>query len=429
MTAKLPNPLSIPNSGPVDARIRIPGSKSLSNRAILIAALANGESELSGLLNSDDTKYMIEAWRSLGTTIDVRGDTLRVTGCGGSLRSSDKEIYIENAGTAARFLTATLTLGTGTYVLTGNERMKERPIHDLLSALRQLGAQVKDIRQTGCPPVEILGTGLDGGVVTIPGEKSSQYISAIMLTAPYAKRDIKIQIEGELVSRTYVDMTMKIMREFGAICDWDGDQRVVITSGHPYQAKHYAIEGDASSASYFFGMAAITRGRIKVLGVSPESTQGDLGLVNILEQMGCEAAWDSEGVTIIGRPLKAVTVDMNTMSDVAPTLAVIALFAEGTTEIHNVGNIRIKECDRIQAIVSELRKLGAKVTEWEDGFSVTGGGRYAGTSLETYEDHRMAMSLSMAGLNVPGVTIINPDCVSKTFPDFFDYFLPIIQAE
>ncbi|NQU63515.1 MAG: 3-phosphoshikimate 1-carboxyvinyltransferase, partial [SAR324 cluster bacterium] len=266
-----------------------------------------------------------------------------------------------------------------------------------------------------------------GGSVDISGEKSSQYISAIMLAAAYAKNQTTIQITGNLVSKSYVELTIDMMSAFGVRCDWLSDNCLTIMPGQRYLGRNFSIEGDASSASYFFGLAAITQGEIKVTGIRPDSSQGDLGFLGILEQMGCDVHWEDDGVVVAGKPLKAIEIDMNSMSDVAPTLAVVALFAEGTTKILNVGNMRIKECDRLHALTTELRKLGAKVEEDKTGINITGGGLYKGTELDTWGDHRMAMSLSLAGLKIPDVIIRNPDCVSKTFPTFFEMFMPLLK--
>lgn len=419
--------LEIPCSGAINGKIRIPGSKSISNRAILIASLASGTCQLEGMLESDDTYYMIEVWKKLGVQVEKEGERLIVKGCDGKPGAFDGELYIENAGTAARFLTAALTLGEGTYTLTGNARMKQRPIRDLIDALEPLGCEIKDLDGTGCPPVAIKADGLPGGIVRIPGDKSSQYVSAIMLAAPYAKTETIIEIQGHLVSRTYVEMTRAMMEDFGVQCEWVDEQTLRIPPNQSYQSGEYSIEGDASSASYFLAMAAVTEGTIQIDGIAKDTTQGDFGLVEILEKMGCEVTWGENSVTLRGRPLKGIEVDMNTMSDVAPTLAVVALFAEGKTVINNVGNMRIKECDRIEALVTELSKLGAKVEEREDGLTVYGNGDFHGAEMATYDDHRMAMCLALAGLKIPGVKILDPGCVSKTFPDFFDRFLPMIS--
>ncbi len=423
-----PDSIAIPLSKPVDGKIRIPGSKSLTNRAILIASLAKGTSRLEGVLHSDDTFYITQVCRQLGIRCESHKQELTVEGCNGILNPCEKELFIGNAGTAARFLTALLTLGKENYLLNGNDRMQQRPIRDLILALNTLGARVTDITGTGCPPVKIEARGLKGGSVTIPGDKSSQYISAIMMAAPYAEREIAIHISGELVSRTYVEMTRKIMRDFGGRCTWVDPHTLEVSPAHRFTAQEYAIEGDASSASYFFGMSAITKGKIRVSGLKKDSSQGDIGLLQVLEKMGCCVTWNENEVMVEGRDLKAVEVDMNTMSDVAPTLAVVALFAEGETRINNVANMRIKECDRIAATVKELRKLGAVVKEWDSGFSIRGKGDLTGAELDTYDDHRMAMALSLAGLNTPGVIIRNPACVSKTFPGFYELFLPLIQG-
>jgi 3-phosphoshikimate 1-carboxyvinyltransferase len=419
--------LKIPLSGAIDGDIRIPGSKSLSNRAILIAALASGVSVLEGVLESVDTHFMIEAWKKLGISIGQKENCLEIRGASGSFQKFSDPIYIENAGTAARFLTAVLNLGRGRYILTGNARMQERPIKDLLQALNALGCTAVDINKTGCPPVEIKAQGIRGGKISIPGDKSSQYISAVMLAAPYAKNDTLIKLSENQVSKTYLKMTQKIMQQFGVICDWSDPKVISIPGEQCYQGRHYSIEGDASSASYFLGMAAITQGQITINGISPDSTQGDLGLISILEQMGCEIKWQQNRVTLKGNPLKAIEVDMNSMSDVAPTLAMVALFAKGKTVIRNVGNMRIKECDRIDAVTNELKKLGAKVHQWQDGFSIEGGSWVRGAVLETYDDHRMAMSFSLLGLRIPEIEIVDPVCVAKTFPAYFELFFSLLK--
>ncbi len=413
-------------SKPIDGSVRVPGSKSITNRAILIASLASGESRLSGVLHSDDTHYMIEAWKALGAKFVEQGEIFCVKGCGGKISAMGNELYVENAGTAARFLTAALTIGKGRYVVSGNERMKKRPIKDLIVALNQLGADVNDDLNTSCPPVTIRANGLQGGAVSIPGEKSSQYISAIMLAAPYAKNKTTINIEGKLVSKSYVEMTQKIMADFGVGCKWN-DHLITIKPNQCYHSRTYDIEADASSASYFFAMAAITKGKITVRGLNKNSTQGDIGLVNILEKMGCFVKRDENAITLRGHSMKAVDVDMNTMSDVAPTLAAVSIFAEGNTTIRNVENMRIKECDRISAIVAELRKLGVVVEEYKDGLKIHGGGALKSASIETYNDHRMAMAMALAGLKIPGVEINDPACVSKTYPGFFKEFSELIR--
>jgi len=424
----LPSTLTIPNSTAVNGEISVPGSKSLTNRALLVAALAEGTSLLKGVLHSDDTKYMTEALQNLGVRFEVKPEGILVEGKAGRLGPTDQLLYVQNAGTAARFLTAALGLGEGEYRLDGNQRMRQRPIGDLIDALGSLGVKVVDEFGNRCPPLLVQGGGYRGGQVSIRGDQSSQYLSALMLTAVNAQADTEVTIMGPLVSRTYVEMTRKLIADFGGTTSWVADDKLLIPGGQQYQACEYSVEGDASSASYFFALAAITGGKITVKGIRKDSTQGDLGLVYILESMGCKLHFGDNEVTLEGGPLKAVEVDMNSMSDVAQTLAVVALFAEGTTVIRNVANMRIKECDRITAMTTELNKLGAQVTEFPDGLSVVGGKPLHGASLATYDDHRMAMALSLAGLRVPGVQIEDPACVSKTFPDFFGQLFPLIEA-
>ena len=419
--------ISIPVSGPIDGSIRVPGSKSITNRAILVASLAKGRSSLQGVLHSDDTRYMREAWKNVGAEFREDGNVLMVNGCDGRPQSCPRPIYVGNAGTAARFLTASLILGSGEYIVTGNGRMRQRPIVDLIEGLRRLGGQVEDILRTGCPPLRISAGVLRGGSVSIPGGNSSQYISAIMMAAPFAQNKTTIHIEGDLVSRTYVEMTRKVMADFGVACAWEGSDTLSIEANRRYWAREYAIEADASAASYFLGMAAVTGGTVTVEGIEENSTQGDARLVGILERMGCRVSRGKRSITLQGGKLGAVDVDMNTMSDVAPTLAVVALFADGQTTIRNVENMRIKECDRISALVEELGKLDAKVEEFPDGLKIQGGGKYRGAVIETYDDHRMAMSMTLAGVRIPGVKIRNPGCVSKTYPDFFRDFMALVR--
>lgn len=407
---------------------RVPGSKSLTNRSLLISALAEGTSVLKGVLHSDDTRHMLSCLSRVGIQHTVRDECLLVHGLGGTFGPCSDDLYVENAGTAARFLTAALTLGQGQYRLTGNKRMEERPLKDLLDPLRRSGCRISEEKNNGSLPLVISGGGFPGGSMSIFSAHSSQYLSAVMMTAPYANEKVRINIEGKLVSKTYVSMTEQLMNSFGILCKWTDDSHLEIERGI-YQACEYEIEGDASSASYFFGAAAITNGVSRIRGLSPHSQQGDLGLIYILEKMGCKVSHHHDEVCLSGGPLVGVDVDMNTMSDVAPTLAVIALFAKGKTTIRNVGNMRIKECDRISAIVQELRKTGAQVEEWEDGFSVEGSGSLKAAEFSTYDDHRMAMAFSLAGLKIPGIKIQNPGCVSKTFPDYFQVFFDQINMK
>jgi 3-phosphoshikimate 1-carboxyvinyltransferase len=407
------------------AEVDIPGSKSVANRALIIAALAEGKTILKNMLFSDDTMYMMDAIKKLGNEVDIDKENKTVIIEGNKNRCfKDIELFVGNAGTAMRFLPTYVSVGSGNVSLTGIERMKQRPIKDLVDGLKDMGVSVKYKEKDGFPPFEINANGLPGGEIYIRGDKSSQYLTSILLSAPYAKKDVTIKIEGKLVSIPYVDITINMMRDFGVEVENRNYEEFYIKANQTYKGKEYVIEGDCSSASYFFGIAAITESEIKVNNVSKDAMQGDIKLLDILEQMGAKVEYGNNFVKVKGtEKLNGVTVDMHHMSDVAQTLAVVALFAEGTTEIKNVYNMRIKETDRIKAIYNELTKLGAKVTELYDGLIIEPSKKYnENVEIDTYDDHRMAMSLSLAGLKIPKVKIKDPQCVSKTFPNYFDEF-------
>jgi len=417
----MPETIEIRPSGPVGGTIRPPGSKSITNRALICAALAEGESTLSGALDSEDTRVMIEALRQLGLSIehDRPSRTIRVVGCGGRIPASEAELYVANSGTTVRFLTAMVTLGQGTFRLAGTPRMCQRPIRDLIDALNQLGADVRAESKTGCPPVVAQSSGLRGGRATIAGNISSQFLSGLLMAAPCARQDIELVVEGDLVSKPYVRMTLAVMSAFGVPVDDHGLTRFVIPAGGAYRARPYEIEPDASAASYFFAAAAITGGTVTVEGLSRHSLQGDVAFCDCLQEMGCEVDYGPDSITVRGRPLHGIEVDMNAISDTVQTLGAVALFAKGPTTIKNVAHIRHKETDRIAALATELRKLGADVEERTDGLRITPGELH-GAQIDTYDDHRMAMSLALAGLTVPGVVICDPGCTAKTYPQFFD---------
>jgi 3-phosphoshikimate 1-carboxyvinyltransferase len=410
-----------PVQHPVRATVRPPGSKSITNRALVCAALAQGSSVLRGALDSEDTRVMIAGLRQLGIAVEVEdgGQTLRVDGCGGQLPASSARLLVENSGTTIRFLTALVTLGEGQFTLDGIARMRERPIGDLAQALQQLGAQVTCTGDKQCPPVEVAARGLAGGVTHIRGNVSSQYLSGLMMAAPCARAPVEIVVDGVLVSVPYVTMTQAVMRSFGAATTAADDFATIRVAAQGYRGADYAIEPDASAASYFWAAAAVTGGQVTVEGLSRDSLQGDVGFVECLAQMGCQVTYGADSVTVAGRALRAIEVDMNAISDTVQTLAVVALFAEGTTIIRNVPHIRHKETDRIAAVATELRKLGATVVEHPDGLEITPGPlRPAG--IATYNDHRMAMSFAIAGLVQPGVVIHEPGCTVKTYPRFFE---------
>jgi 3-phosphoshikimate 1-carboxyvinyltransferase len=414
--------LAVTPRGPLDASVRVPGSKSVTNRTLLIAALAKGDSELRGALASDDTRVMLEALGGLGCAVRQGADSWQVRGTGGVLRAPDGPLMVGNSGTTARFLTVAAALADGPVVIDGSPRMRERPIEDLARALVALGVPVEILGHDGCPPVRVAGGGLPGGEVAVDASRSSQYVSALLLSAPYAAEDLILRFAGgTLVSRPYVELTLQVMRAFGAEVDWNEAGGVTVRAGHRYEGRAFAVEPDASSAAYPFCAAAIAGGRVRVEGIPPDSVQADFGLLEILERMGCRIRRGADFAEVEGPPgrLHGIDLDMNDLPDAVLALAVVALFAEGTTRIRNVANLRIKETDRLAALETELRKLGADARTTEDSLTVTPGPP-RGAEIETYDDHRMAMAFALAGLRIPGVVILDPACVSKTWPEYFD---------
>lgn len=408
----------------VDAEIRPPGSKSITNRAIVCAALASGTSRLSGVLTSEDTQVMISAWRELGLEITQLSESaeLLIEGGSGRIPRTTGELFVGNSGTTIRFLTAALAACGGRFTLDGVARMRERPIADLLKALRQLGCQVSssnDLRPN-CPPVKVDSQGMRGGRATIAGNISSQYLSGIMLASPLASEDVEVVVEGELVSAPYVEMTAEVMRSFGASVSGQATGPIQISCTARYRGTDYVIEPDASAASYFWGAAAITAGRARVLGLGTQSLQGDVRFCDVLKRMGCEVEYHAEWTEVRrGSGLRGIDVDMGHISDTVQTLAAVALFAEGPTTIRGVAHNRVKETDRISDLATELRRLGAEVEEFEDGLRINPPKTPRAAKIATYEDHRMAMSLALVGLRAEGVTIDNPGCTAKTYPDYW----------
>lgn len=408
--------------------VRVPGSKSITNRALVLAALHSDgfECSLGNFLESEDTEVMLTALKQLG--FDVFSEPMvsgvRISRNVFSERSpylipaTKADLFVANSGTTMRFLTGMLALGHGRYRLDGVPRMRERPIHDLLDALQQLGVQATSEGNNGCPPVIIEANGLRGGTVRIRADVSSQFLSGLLMAAPFADSPVTIEIEGPVVSEPYIDMTIQMMRHWGDSVTHEG-RSFHISPQRGEAPRNYFIEPDASAASYFFGLAAITGGRITVEGFPEVSLQGDIHFVDALEQMGCRVEKCEAGITVHGRPLRGIDLDMNAISDTVMTLGVVACFAEGPTTIRNVAHIRHKETDRLAALANELRKIGAEVEEWDDGLKITPRPLH-GAIIETYNDHRMAMSLALAGLKVPGVIINNPGCVAKTYPGFWD---------
>ena len=404
----------------VQATLTLPGSKSFTHRALVAAALAPGESLLTNALDAEDTRLTAQALAQLGAGIDWRQDGVRVQGTGGRWQPVVAPIYLGNSGTSMRFLTALAALGQGEYRLTGSPRLCQRPQGELLEALAQLGVQAISEKGDGCPPVMVHG-GLRGGKANLSGAISSQYLSALLFISPLAPQGAAIEITGDLVSRPYVDLTLDVLGDFGISYYREGYRYFHLPGGQCYLAQDYAIEADASSASYFWAAAALTEGRVTIANLFADSSQGDVGFLKVLEQLGCRVSSGEAGLTVEGGPLQGVEVDMAAMPDLVPTLAILAAFAQGETLITGVSHLRHKESDRLAAMAAELRKMGIAVQETGDGLRITGGQPH-GAEIDTYQDHRIAMSFAVAGLRAPGTVINDPDCVAKSFPEFWDYF-------
>jgi 3-phosphoshikimate 1-carboxyvinyltransferase len=410
-----------PLTAPVDAEVLVPGSRSLTNRAMLIAAMAAGRSVLRGALFSEDTEVMAGALNTLGLLVepDPPEDTFTVWGNDGEIPAREAELFVANAGTAMRFLTAYVSLGHGRYRLDGVPRMRERPIQPLLDSLAALGVRAVSERGNGCPPVIVEADGLSGGRVRMRGDLSSQYFSALLLVGPLTAQGIEIETEGELVSRPYIDLTADVMARFGATMRHEAYRRMIVPGGQRYRATDYDVEPDASNASYFFAAAAITGGRVRVRHLRRDSAQVDIGFLDVLEAMGCAVTPVEDGLEVRGpERLRGLEVDMSAISDMAQTLAAIAPFAGEPVTIRNVAHARLQECDRVTAMATELARMGVRVEEFPDGLRIHPG-RPQPAEIETYNDHRMAMSFALVGLAVPGIRIRNPVCVRKTFPDYF----------
>jgi 3-phosphoshikimate 1-carboxyvinyltransferase len=445
----------VPLTKPPNATIRVPGSKSITNRALVLAALtAKGYiCTLRGALQSDDTEVMINALRNLGYRVLTEWPESTVCVTSGLdeplIPAKEAQLFVAESGTTLRFLTATVSLGHGRFRLDGSPRMRQRPMADLLAALKQIGGNAVSEHGTGCAPIRVEAAGLRGGSVLVRGDSSSQFISAILLAAPFARNTVTIEPDGPLVSWPYVFMTAQMLKQWGFGASWGGfdiqgaadlsytiqgrqgatleslrksAERSTVAMGldpRNVWIREYEIEPDASAATYFLGAAAISRGCVTISELTRQSIQGDVGFAETLADMGCELESTREGIALEGGELYGIDVDMNAISDCVPTLAAVACFAEGTTTIHNVAHIRHKESDRIAAMATELRKVGAEVDEFPDGLRITPRPLH-GAEIETYNDHRIAMSMALIGLKVPGIVIKNPGCVAKTYPGFWD---------
>ena len=418
------NTLTIKPISKIAGEINLPGSKSLSNRALLLAALAEGTSKITNLLESDDTRHMLNALEKLGIAYTLSDDKTECTivGNAGSIKNTQaQELFLGNAGTAMRPLCAALCLGEGEFTLTGEARMKERPIGHLVDALRQAGANIRYLENEGYPPLHIKAQGLKGGTVSIDGAISSQFLTALLMASPMAENDTEITIIGELVSKPYIDITLSIMKDFGVEVVNNDYKTFSIKANQTYTAvEHFMVEGDASSASYFLAAAAIKGGTVKVTGIGKHSIQGDAAFVDVLEKMGAKIEWDDTSVSVTRDTLHAIDMDFNHIPDAAMTIATMALFVEGTTTLRNIYNWRVKETDRLYAMATELRKVGARVEEGEDYLKITPPKQLKHAAIDTYDDHRMAMCFSLLALDPVSVTINEPECVSKTFPEYFD---------
>jgi 3-phosphoshikimate 1-carboxyvinyltransferase len=413
----------------VDGTVQLPGSKSISNRVLLLAALAEGTTRIGNLLDSDDTRYMLDALAALEVDVARIGGDVEIIGRNGPLvtRDVERELYLGMAGTAYRPLTASLCLGRGSFRLLGSERMAERPIADLVDGLRALGASIEYLGRDGYPPLRVFGTGLRGGHVRMRGSISSQFLTSLLMAAPLADEPVTVTIDGEQVSKPYLDITLDLMRRFGILASHDRYRRFDIPTGRYRSPGTIHVEGDASSASYFLAAAAI-RGRIRVRGIGRDSAQGDIAFLDVLRAMGADVHADADSVEVRSAPLSAVDLDLNEIPDAAMTVAVLALFARGTTRIRNIANWRVKETDRLAAMASELRKLGAHVIETDDSIEITPPDHIVAAEIDSFGDHRMAMCFSLAALGGVAVTILDPDCVAKTFPDYFSVLESIART-
>lgn len=406
---------------PLANRVRVPGSKSHTNRALLLAALAEGNTRLENALFSEDANLFAAALQQLGFEIVIHQAEacIQVAGLGGFIPARTARLFIGNAGTAARFLTALLTLAQGDFHLDGVARMRQRPIADLVTGLNHLGANV--IAPSGCPPVQVQAAGLPGGRTEVRGDISSQFLSALLMVAPYAAAPVEIAVLGSLNSKPYVDLTMGVMHDFGVEVGRQGYARFRVEPGKYRGIANYRIESDASAASYFFAAPAICGGWLEVEGLTRLSRQGDLAFLDVLSQMGCQITELPDALRVSApQELLGVQVDLSDLPDTAQTLAAIAPFASTPTTICGIASARVKESDRVTATCRELTRLGVQVEEYPDGMKIYPCEQIRPARIQTYRDHRMAMAFALVGLRVPGIEIEDPGCVAKTFPGYFE---------
>ena len=409
----------------IAATVSIPGSKSLSHRALIAAALASGESRLFNLLECEDTIYTLKALQDLGIDIKNANGITTIAGRGGRfpVPSGTRTLFLGNSGTSLRLLLSTAALARGETILTGSSRLQERPIGELVRALRELGVQDISALRDNFPPVRIRSQGIKGGKARLTGRESSQYLSSLLLAAPYAGAEVEIEVDGSIVSSPYVDLTLEVMDRFGVGVRREGYSRFKVPAGPGYHPVDYQVEGDASSASYFWSAAAVTGGTVVTENVFPQSSrQGDMSFLDLLEKMGAVVRKEARRAVVQGRTLAGIEADMSAMPDMVPTLAALALFAKGKTVIRNVAHLRHKESDRLQALREEWTRLGARIEELPDGLIIEGSVPLNGALCDPHNDHRLAMSLAVIGLRVPGIKIRNETCVQKSFPNFWAWW-------
>lgn len=404
-----------------NSQVTVPGSKSYTHRILIASALSDGICHVENALRSEDTLLTLEALKFAGVKTEENDGRIILHGTKGRLKPCDAPVYLANSGTSMRLLTAVTALGEGTYTLTGTDRMHERPIQDLLDGLNQMGVPARSANNNGCPPVEVTGGAVRGGRVGLRCKESSQYLSALLLIAPYTGDGLEITVTEGPVSKPYIDLTIEVMTRLGVEVTRDGYDFFSVPGNQIYKAGSYRVETDASNAGYFWAAAAVTGGSVKVRGITKASRQGDVRLTELFEAMGCKVFQEQDGLLLTGGKLSAIEADMADMPDMVPTLAVVAAFAEGTTEIRNVAHLKAKESDRLTAVATELSKMGIEA-ECTDSGLIIRGGRPHGAEIDTYNDHRIAMCFAVAGLVVPGVFIRDERCVEKSFPNFWEVF-------
>jgi len=417
----------VTSSQPVrNSVVQVPGSKSYTHRVVIAAALADGKSVIRNALRSEDTQLTMDALKQMGVSINETPSGIEIEGCNGHFRPTEDKIFLGNSGTSMRLLISLAALGQGDYLLTGTRRMQERPVQALLDSLAQIGVPARSLNQNGCPPLLITGGKVKGTRVDIDCSLSSQFLSSLLLMAPNTDGGLQIDVRRGPVSRPYIDMTVDIMQKFGVTVDREGYDHFKVPGRQRYCPGTYMVETDVSNASYFWAAGAITGKSIKVLGIQGDSLQGDLKILHLFEKMGCRVRFEQDGIAVSGGALKSIVTDMGDMPDMVPTVAVVAAFARGTTCIKNVAHLRAKECDRLDAVIKELASMDIAAHSSGEDLYIEGGQPRA-AEIETYNDHRIAMSFAIAGLQAPGTSIRNPACVEKSFPNFWEVYKTLLK--